>query len=187
MSRVLLLPGLMATGELKKNALINAGFEVNSVAFDDHEVIELENIFKAPLRNLVPMASMLMKARRIYAAWVSEAQAAYDALQPDIIVGSSRGGSVAMTIRVDDQIPLVLLAPAYRWFGWIGGKTSTDHPIVTVVHSRHDERIPFADSEKLCRKCPQVKLVAAGIDHTLNSPDATSIWLKEVDRLSRAV
>jgi uncharacterized protein len=42
---------------------------------------------------------------------VRQAQAAYDEFQPDVIVGSSRGGAVAMALNSGDT-PLVLLAPA---------------------------------------------------------------------------
>jgi hypothetical protein len=45
-------------------------------------------------------------------AAVRIAQAEYDRGKPDIVVGSSRGGAVAMNIKVD--APLVLLCPAWR-------------------------------------------------------------------------
>ncbi|MEX1027788.1 MAG: alpha/beta hydrolase [Candidatus Paceibacterota bacterium] len=47
-------------------------------------------------------------------AAVRTAQAEYDQHKPDVIVGSSRGGAVAMNINCKDT-PLVLLCPA-----WIG-------------------------------------------------------------------
>lgn len=185
MPRVLFLPGMIGAGDRKSDALTEAGFEVQVVDFDDSTCAKLNEILKSPFRNFVSMASLLLKARRIYDKWVSAAQAAYDCFHPDIVVGSSRGGSVAMTMKVDDVIPIVLLAPAYRWFRWLGGNTSTNHPNVTVIHSRQDKQIPFSDSEKLCRRCPQVKLIVAGIDHSLLSPDATHVWIPEVDQLAR--
>jgi hypothetical protein len=185
MPKVLLLPGLMGNGNLRRNALTQAGFEVEVVMFDDAPVAGLDRVFNAPLQNLVPMVSMLMKSRRIFARWVFQATAAYEAFHPDIIVGSSRGGSVAMTMQVDERVPTVLLAPAYRWFRWVGGRTTITHPNVTIVHSKQDERIPFADSEELCRRCPQVRLIEAGTDHSLISPDATAIWVQEVIRLTQ--
>ena len=175
---MLLLPGLMGTGNLKRDALIQAGFDVTSVAFDDDAAAGWQDLFKAPLRNLFPIVFMLKQSRQIYSKWVAEAQAAYDSLQPDLVVGSSRGGSVAMTMQVADDVPVILLAPAYKWFGWIGGSTSTKHPNVTVVHSSQDETIPFAESEELCRNCPQVKLIEAGSDHSLNTPEGTAVWVK---------
>lgn len=44
---------------------------------------------------------------------VQKAQAEYDTHQPDVIVGSSRGGAVAMNIESGDT-PLVLLCPAWK-------------------------------------------------------------------------
>ena len=46
-------------------------------------------------------------------AAVRIAQAAYDQGQPDVVVGSSRGGAVAMNIDSGDT-PLVLLCPAWK-------------------------------------------------------------------------
>jgi hypothetical protein len=44
------------------------------------------------------------------------AQAEFDKHEPDVIVGSSRGGAVAMNLKSGDT-PLVLLCPAWKNFG----------------------------------------------------------------------
>jgi hypothetical protein len=44
------------------------------------------------------------------------AQAAFDKHQPDVVVGSSRGGAVAMNLR-SDGARLVLLCPAWKKWG----------------------------------------------------------------------
>ena len=72
------------------------------------------------------------------------AQAEFDQHQPDVIVGSSRGGAVAMNIESGD-IPLVLLCPA--WKKW--GTATTVKPNTTVLHSRADDVVPFADTKEL--------------------------------------
>ncbi len=51
-----------------------------------------------------------------FAAAVAIAQAEFDEHQPDVVVGSSRGGAVAMNIDVGDT-PLVLLCPAWKRWG----------------------------------------------------------------------
>lgn len=71
-------------------------------------------------------------------AAVRMAQAEFDRGKPDVVVGSSRGGAVAMNITVD--VPLVLLCPA--WKRW--GTASTVKPGTVVLHSQADETIPFA-------------------------------------------
>ena len=47
---------------------------------------------------------------------LATAQAAFDASQPDVVVGSSRGGAVAMNLR-SGNARLVLLCPAWKKWG----------------------------------------------------------------------
>ena len=74
------------------------------------------------------------------------AQAEFDKHQPQVVVGSSRGGAVAMNIDSGDA-RLVLLCPA--WKKW--GTAKTVKPGTVILHSRADDVIPFADSEELVR------------------------------------
>ncbi len=75
---------------------------------------------------------------------VAIAQAEYDPGQPDVVVGSSRGGAVAMNIDTGGT-PLVLLCPA--WKTW--GTAAKVKPNTTILHSPDDETEPFVDSEEL--------------------------------------
>ncbi len=93
---------------------------------------------------------------------VRQAQAAYDDFETDVVVGSSRGGAVAMALDSGDT-PLILLAPAYRRWGTARSVKKN----AVVIHSPHDEIVPFDDSIELCGKS-EAKLVAAGVDHRLN-------------------
>ncbi len=70
---------------------------------------------------------------------LATAQAAYDASQPDVVVGSSRGGAVAMNLR-SGHARMVLLCPA--WKKW--GAAATLKPGTIILHSRGDDVIPFA-------------------------------------------
>src|SRR5262249_46529155 len=79
-------------------------------------------------------------------AALSVAQEALDAHRPAVVVGSSRGGAVAMNLQLRGA-RLVLLCPA--WKHW--GKARTVPPGTTVLHSRGDDVIPFAASEELVR------------------------------------
>ena len=72
------------------------------------------------------------------------AQDIFDTQSPDVVVGSSRGGALAMNIRVADT-RLVLLCPAWKKFG----STRTVKPGTVILHSRADDVVPFADSEEL--------------------------------------
>lgn len=74
------------------------------------------------------------------------AQAEFDKHQPDVIVGSSRGGALAMNLEAGDT-PLVLLCPAWKKYG----SAMTIRPNTTILHSRADDVVSFADSEELVK------------------------------------
>jgi pimeloyl-ACP methyl ester carboxylesterase len=97
---------------------------------------------------------------------VRQAQAAYDNFKPDVVVGSSRGGAVAMAL-ISLTTHLILLAPAWRRWG----KASSVKKNCVVIHSPHDEYVPFEDSVELC-EASGVCLVPAGVDHRLNCWEA---------------
>lgn len=71
-------------------------------------------------------------------AAVHTAQAEYDQHQPDVVIGSSRGGAVALNINPRDT-PLVLLCPA--WKNW--GTVKTLKPNSVILHSHNDDVIPL--------------------------------------------
>lgn len=107
------------------------------------------------------------------------AQAAFDEHAPEVVVGSSRGGAVAMNINIGDA-GLVLLAPA--WKKWGTAKTVT--PQTRVIHSRQDEIVPFADSEALVASSPSAVLVEIGTDHRLSTPEPLAAMLDAVRAVS---
>src|SRR6188768_3565002 len=72
------------------------------------------------------------------------AQAEFDRHHPKVVVGSSRGGALAMNIDSKNAV-LVLLCPAWRKYG----KAKTTKHRTAILHSRFDRVIPFEDSEEL--------------------------------------
>lgn len=113
---------------------------------------------------------------------VRAAQADYDRHQPDVIVGSSRGGAVALNLD-SRQTPLVLLCPA--WKNW--GGAGTVKPNAVILHSRQDEVIPFADSRELVARSglPPDRLIEVGNDHRLADPEPLQAMLQACERLAR--
>ena len=107
------------------------------------------------------------------------AQEAYERGRPGVIVGSSRGGGVAMNID-SGATPLVLLCPA--WKRWGGARTVKKN--TTILHSRADDVVPFADSEELVRSSglPPAALVEVGKDHRLADPQPLTAMLGAVER-----
>jgi len=104
-------------------------------------------------------------------AAVATAQAEFDQHQPQVVVGSSRGGAVAMNINSGDA-KLVLLCPA--WKNW--GTAKSVRPDAVILHSRGDEVIPFADSEELARNS-KTTLIEVGTDHRLADPEPLAAML----------
>lgn len=112
---------------------------------------------------------------------VLTAQAEYDHHRPDVIVGSSRGGAVALNIDSKDT-PLVLLCPA--WKNW--GTVTKLKPGSVMIHSRRDEVIPFADSEELVANSGLAveTLIEVGSDHRLADEQSLSVLLWACDLLA---
>ncbi len=110
---------------------------------------------------------------------VQVAQAEFDRRNPDIVVGVSRGGAVAMNICSRDT-PLVLLCPAWKkWNNMKSIKSSA-----TILHSRADQVIPFAHSVELVKNSgiPRSALIEVGTDHRLADSESLMAILMACDR-----
>jgi alpha-beta hydrolase superfamily lysophospholipase len=146
--RILFLHGWHSVpGGVKPTYLKDHGHEVINPALDDDD-------FNAALRT---------------------ALAEFDKHRPDVIVGSSRGGAVAMNL-ISGDTPLVLLCPAWKKYG----KAKTTKPNTTILHSRADDVVPFADSEELVRnsELPASALIEVGNDHRLAHPEPLDAMLR---------
>lgn len=106
------------------------------------------------------------------------AQLTYDQGKPDVVVGSSRGGAVAMNIDSGDT-PLVLLCPAWKRYG----TATSAKPNTTILHSRADERVPFSEAEELSQRSdlPLSALIDVGTEHRLADEESLEAMLKAVE------
>jgi len=106
------------------------------------------------------------------------AQDELDRHHPEVIVGSSRGGAVAMNLR--QNLRLVLLCPAWRWFGSV----RIVKPGAVILHSRGDLIVPFQDSVELLRHSgiPGDALIETGSDHRLADPESLQVMLKACEK-----
>jgi|SRR5579871_6690330 len=100
------------------------------------------------------------------------AQAEFDMHQPDVVVGPSRGGAVAINLN-SDAAKLVLLSPAWKRHG----TARTVKPGTVVLHSRADDVVPFAQSEELARTSGAT-LIEVGTDHRLADPEPLAAMLR---------
>jgi pimeloyl-ACP methyl ester carboxylesterase len=83
------------------------------------------------------------------AASVAAARKAIAQFQPDLVVGSSFGGAVALTLLNDGtlNVPMVLIAPAARKLE--APNTLPADARVVVLHGENDETVPLDDSRAL--------------------------------------
>ncbi len=106
------------------------------------------------------------------------AQAAFDEKQPDVVVGSSRGGAVAIDIK-SGSARLVLLCPA--WKSW--GTAESVKPGTVIVHSPADDVVPFVDSVELLSRSglPESSMISIGTDHRLADPEPLHELLRAIE------
>jgi hypothetical protein len=79
------------------------------------------------------------------------AQDAFDRCKPDVVVGSSMGGAVAMNLR-SGNTPQVLVAPAWRVFGVIPfGRAQTVKPATVIVQGDGDWLVRPGSSRRLLK------------------------------------
>ncbi len=101
------------------------------------------------------------------------AQEYFDRHRPDVVVGSSRGGAVAINLRNTKLSPIVLLCPAWRNWGSVK-QVSVN---CVILHSPADEVIPFVDSQQLIAQSglPEETLIAIGDDHRLADENSLAV------------
>jgi alpha-beta hydrolase superfamily lysophospholipase len=119
-----------------------------------------------------------------FAASVRIALAALEQSWPAVIVGSSRGGAVAMSLDAGPTpTPLVLIAPAWRRWGTA---SALNAPAI-ILHSEHDTVIPFDDSLELVRRSGRADatLVPVGADHNMTDPPALEALLAAIASAAR--
>lgn len=111
-----------------------------------------------------------------YPAALAIAQAEFDRYQPAVVVGSSRGGSLAINMQ-SGAAKLVLLCPAWKKYG----SATTVKANAVILHSRADDVVPFADSEELLANSGLRRelLVEIGTDHRLADPEPLARMLRE--------
>ena len=115
---------------------------------------------------------------------VRVAQAEFDRHRPDVVVGSSRGGAVAMNID-SGNTPLVLLCPAWK----LWGTATAVKPGTVILHSPADDVVPFEDSLELVRNSglPASALVEVGTEHRLADEESLKKMLEVVDKAAKSV
>ena len=107
-----------------------------------------------------------------FEASVQIAQSLYDKERPDIVVGSSRGGAVAMAMEGVD-VKTVLIAPAYKKYD-VKPTHATRSGDRIILHSICDDVISVKDSTDLVTN-HGYRLHVCGSDHRMSDADALKI------------
>ncbi len=107
------------------------------------------------------------------------AQAEFDAQRPQVVVGSSRGGAVAMAID-SAGARLLLIAPAWKWYATPGRVPAS----TIILHAQDDEAVPLAHSRELAEASalPQGALRVVGESHNMNDPAALAALVAAVEK-----
>jgi predicted alpha/beta hydrolase family esterase len=120
---------------------------------------------------------------------VKIAQDIIDTEQPDIVVGSSRGGAVAMAVNTLDA-PIVLIAPAWKRYLSESDIATWDIRCepqkVIVLHSKDDDVIPIEDSEEL-KNTYGISVMKVGTNHRMSDNDALEALADVVTWLGKQV
>jgi len=85
--------------------------------------------------------------------------------KPDIVIGSSRGGAVALNINVADA-KLILIAPAWTHYPV---NVSSNLNGSVILHSSNDDIVDLQDSLKLLSNGARLKV--CGKDHRMSDDD----------------
>lgn len=111
---------------------------------------------------------------------LENAQSLIDTEEPDIVIGSSRGGAVALSIKTGTA-SLILIAPAWKRFG---GERHGQLSGGIILHCREDKVIPYEDSEELS-KLTGATLIACGKNHRMSDSDALEALLDAVKWIAK--
>lgn len=114
-----------------------------------------------------------------FGAALKTAQQALDQHQPEVVVGSSRGGAVAGNLE-SGSTRLVLICPA--WKKW--GTATVVKPGTRILHSRADDVVPYEDSVELLANSglPDHSLIEVGHDHRLADAESLAALLQAVEQ-----
>jgi hypothetical protein len=115
---------------------------------------------------------------------VQIARAAFEESRPEVIVGSSRGGAVAIHLDAG-ATPMVLIAPAWRRWGTATRLDPGARAI--ILHSTNDDVIPIADSRELLLSSgfPESALLVVGRDHNMVDEPALRALLEAIEAAGR--
>lgn len=112
---------------------------------------------------------------------VAIAQKELEASRPEVVVGSSRGGAVALAMDIRD-VPVIVLAPAWRFFD----VPVRIPPLLRILHAPADTLIPIAHSHELLERAigSDIKLIEVGQAHSMTDPESLAMLDRQIRELA---
>lgn len=98
--------------------------------------------------------------------------------KPSVIVGSSRGGAVAMAVDPKGA-DLVLIAPAWKKYG-----VSRKIESAFILHSESDDIVPFEDTQELFRNNRGLQVISCDDDHRMRKEETLNAIIDCVNSCS---
>jgi len=86
--------------------------------------------------------------------------------KPKVVVGSSRGGAVAMAANTG-SCKVILIAPAWKKFG----VSKNLEPGTVILHSETDDIVPFEDTQELFRSNTGLEVISCDDNHRMSSEE----------------
>jgi hypothetical protein len=114
-----------------------------------------------------------------FQASLRTAQAAFDEHRPEVVVGSSPGGTVALNLDAGSA-RLVLIRPACKKWG----TAKMVKPGTLILHCWADHVVPFDDSRELLSLSglPETALIEIGRDNRLAEPEQLEALVRAVEQ-----
>ncbi len=85
--------------------------------------------------------------------------------RPDVIVGSSRGGAVAMAVDPKGA-KLILIAPAWKKYC-----PTKKIESAIILHSKTDDIVPFEDTQELFRSNADITVITCNDNHRMRKEE----------------
>lgn len=170
-AKVVYVGGINSSGTKGRN-LYYDGYDCTVPMMPSHN-------FTAGLARFLPGCLKALSGVNSYLAGLKDVVLNCTKTIPDIVVGVSQGGAVAMSLVQKEWVgaKLLLVAPAWRTFG-VDSIVPRD---TTILHAKRDWVVPLADSQHLMRK-NKCRLLKVNDNHYLGQ--SYGLILSEVDRLS---
>lgn len=182
--KVLWITGMNSTGE-GPDYLKNLGYIVKHISTTTNWPAAISGrISRYPILKQT-MKGMADRMNKVHVAVnVAKHNDEIGDFDPDIVVGTSQGGAIAMALAAKYHgAKFVLGAPAWKIFNVNPANLPAD---TIIVHGVKDGRVPFKDSIELAAMTGAT-LIKTAANHFLDNKDLLKAVMKQVLRIGKRI